>query len=282
MLLEHNFKIIKNIGPSLQGRTSAADLSSGDSDETGSEDESIKFDTIQRASSRRKTMVEKERREKDGVVEKLVEEMVIKSMEKEEVEPSEDSKIEGVGKEPSGVVERVVEQLVSDTIDNSSPAQSADSCKDVKSPPVSNEADKRLTSDSTNPCSEPKILEHDEAARGSSTANETKIDQIEVRENTDTSEGSLEAATVGSITQSKEKSEESVVSESDKITLGQNVTSESKGSDPTEDSPNAGVDKNDASSDVSKAPPSNHNRSNSRGKKGKGERNSPKKKKPNS
>ena len=80
MLLEHNFKIIKNIGPSLQGRTSAADLSSGDSDETGSEDESIKFDTIQRASSRRKTMVEKERREKDGVVEKLVEEMVIKSM----------------------------------------------------------------------------------------------------------------------------------------------------------------------------------------------------------
>ena len=282
MLLEHNFKIIKNIGPSLQGRTSAADVSSGDSDETGSEDESIKFDTIQRASSRRKTMVEKERREKDGVVEKLVEEMLIKSMEKEEEEPSEASKIEGVGKEPSGVVERVVEQLVSDTIDNSSPASAPDSCKDVKSPPVSNEADKRLTSDSTNPCSEPKILEHDEAARGSSTANETKIDQIEVRENTDTSEGSLEAATVGSITQSKEKSEESVVSESDKITLGQNVTSESKGSDPTEDSPNAGVDKIDASSDVLKAPPSNHNRSNSRGKKGKGERNSPKKKKPNS
>jgi len=279
-------KSLPTPGPNMHeeetGRTSAADVSSGDSDETGSEDESIKFDTIQRASSRRKTMVEKERREKDGVVEKLVEEMVIKSMEKEEVEPSEASKIEGVGKEPSGVVERVVEQLVSDTIDNSSPAQSADSCKDVKSPPVSNEADKRLTSDSTNPCSEPKILEHDEAARGSSTANETKIDQTEVRENTDTSEGSLEAATVGSITQSKEKSEESVVSESDKITLDQNVTSESKGSDPTEDSPNAGVEKNDASSDVSKAPPSNHNRSNSRGKKGKGERNSPKKKKPNS
>jgi len=275
-------KSLPTPGPNMHeeetGRTSAADVSSGDSDETGSEDESIKFDTIQRASSRRKTMVEKERREKDGVVEKLVEEMVIKSMEKEEVEPSEASKIEGVGKEPSGVVERVVEQLVSDTIDNSSPASSADSCKDVKSPPVLNEAGKRLTSDSTNPYSEPKIV----AARGSSTANETKIDQTEVRENTDTSEGSLEAATVGSITQSKEKSEESVVSESDKITLDQNVTSESKGSDPTEDSPNAGVEKNDASSDVSKAPPSNHNRSNSRGKKGKGERNSPKKKKPNS
>jgi len=275
-------KSLPTPGPNMHeeetGRTSAADVSSGDSDETGSEDESIKFDTIQRASSRRKTMVEKERREKDGVVEKLVEEMVIKSMEKEEVEPSEASKIEGVGKEPSGVVERVVEQLVSDTIDNSSPAQSADSCKDVRSPPISNEADKRLTSDSTNMCSEPKILEH-EAARESSTTCETKIDQTEVRENAN---DSLEAATVGSITQSEEKSEESVVSESDKITLDQNVTSELKGSDPTEDSPNAGAEKNDASSDVSKAPPSNHNRSNSRGKKGKGERNSPKKKKPNS
>merc|ERR1719187_2842839 len=194
------------------------------------------------------------------------------------MELSEASKIEGAGKEPSGVVERVVEQLVSDTIDNSSPAQSADSCKDVKSPPISNEADKRLTSDSKNMCSEPKILEH-EAARESSTTSETKIDQTEVRENAN---DSLEAVTVGSITQSEEKSEESVVSESDKITLDQKVTSESKGSDPTEDSPNAGVDKNDASSDVSKAPPSNHNRSNSRGKKGKGERNSPKKKKPNS
>jgi len=278
-------KSLPTPGPNMHeeetGRTSAADVSSGDSDETGSEDESIKFDTIQRASSRRKTMVEKERREKDGVVEKLVEEMVIKSMEKEEVEPSEASKIEGVGKEPSGVVERVVEQLVSDTIDNSSPASSADSCKDVKSPPVLNEAGKRLTSDSTNPCSEPKILEH-EAAREISKTSETKIEQAEVSENASVSEGSLEAATVGSNIQSKEKSEESVVSESDKITLDQNVASESKGSDPTEDSPNAGVEKNDASSDVSKAPPSNHNRSNSRGKKGKGERNSPKKKKPNS
>jgi len=268
-------KSLPTPGPNMHeeetGRTSAADVSSGDSDETGSEDESIKFDTIQRASSRRKTMVEKEKREKDGVVEKLVEEMVIKSMEKEEVEPSEALKIEGVGKEPSGVVERVVEQLVSDTIDNSSPAQSADSCKDVRSPPVLNEADKMLTSGFTNPCSEPKILD--------STTSETKIDHTEVRENAN---DSLEAVTVGSITQSEEKSEESVVSESDKITLDQNVTSESKGSDPTEDSPNAGVEKNDASSDVSKAPSSNHNRSNSRGKKGKGERNSPKKKKPNS
>merc|ERR1719193_2057765 len=122
-------------------------------------------------------------KEKDGVVEKLVEEMVIKSMEKEEVEPSEALKIEGVGKEPSGVVERVVEQLVSDTIDNSSPAQSADNCKDVKSPPVSNEADKRLTSNSTNLCSELKTLEHDETARKSSAANETMIDPTEVREN---------------------------------------------------------------------------------------------------
>jgi len=183
-----------------------------------------------------------------------------------------------VGKEPSGVVERVVEQLVSDTIDNSSPAQSADNCKDVRSPPVLNEADKMLTSGSTNPCSEPKILEH-EAARESNTTSETKIDQTEVRENAN---DSLEAVTVGSITQSEEKSEESVVSESDKITLDQKVTSESKSSDPTEDSPNAGEEKNYASSDVSKAPPSNHNRSNSRGKKGKGERNSPKKKKPNS
>merc|ERR1712038_503008 len=110
----------------------------------------------------------------------------------------------------------------------------------------------------------------------------TKIDQAEVSENASVSEGSLEAATVGSITQSEEKSEESVVSESDKVTLDHNVTSESKASDPTVDSPNAGVEKNEASSDVSKAPPSNHNRSNSRGKKGKGERNSPKKKKPNS
>merc|ERR1711953_301943 len=137
-------KSLPTPGPNMHeeetGRTSAADVSSGDSDETGSEDESIKFDTIQRASSRRKTMVQKEKREKDGVVEKLVEEMVIKSMEKEEVEPSEASNIEGVGKQPAGVVERVVEQLVSDTIDNSSPAQSANSCKDVKSPPDSNEA----------------------------------------------------------------------------------------------------------------------------------------------
>jgi len=284
------------------GRTSA-DLSSGDSDETGSEDESIKFDTIQRAG-RRRTMVEKEDKvekqgeekkeekkveekvgekvvkeekvvekkenvpeeKQDGVVEKLLDEMVNKSMEDNSSSLKESSKED----EKAGVVESVVEQLVSDTVDGSSPAHCSDHLagEEVEKSRVSKVEEKLSISDSTKLSYEKSgtSAKHIEAA----TSDSDTVKVVEVIETGETSKGSVEP------TPSNEKSEVLAVKEND---LGnrEEVDSESKG--PTEDPPS---EKNDTASVVSKAPSSNHNRSNSRGKKGKGEKNSPKKKKPNS
>jgi len=293
--------------PNLQedetGRISA-DLSSGDSDETGSEDESIKFDTIQRAG-RRRTMVEKEEakaekkveekegekkveekveekeeREKvvekqeegeeekkqDGVVEKLLDEMVSKSMEEKPSLKEEEN---------SDVVERVVEQLVSDTVDGSSPAQSLDTMMEVKTslfPKVeeklSNSDSSKLNNEKSDTATANHIDGHESVARdGSDTAKE-----VEVEKTGETSKSSVEP------TLSNEKSEDLVVKE-DALTNHVEADSESKINDPTEDKP---CEKSDAASVVLKTPSSNHNRSNSRGKKGKGDKNSPKKKKPNS
>ena len=273
-------------------------MSSGDSDETGSEDESIKFDTIQRAG-RRRTMVEKEeakvekkveekvgdKKEKekvvekqeekeeenkqDGVVEKLLDEMVSKSME-DESSVKESSKEDK--KENAGVVERVVEQLVSDTVDGSSPAQCLDTKEEVKTSLVPKVEEKLSNSDSTKLNIEKSetaanhIDGHDSATRdGSDTAKE-----IEVEKTGETSKGSVEP------TRSNEKSEDLVAKEN-ALTNHVEGDSESKVNDPTEDPP---CEKSDAV--ASKMPSSNHNRSNSRGKKGKGDKNSPKKKKPNS
>merc|ERR1711990_259217 len=101
------------------GRTSA-DLSSGDSDETGSEDESIKFDTIQRAG-RRRTMVEKdeekgEQKKEENVGEKReVENVEEKEMEKVE-ERKEMEKVEKqkkvVKEKQDGVVEKLLDEMV--------------------------------------------------------------------------------------------------------------------------------------------------------------------------
>ena len=179
-------------------------MSSGDSDETGSEDESIKFDTIQRAG-RRRTMVEKEEakvekkvedkvgekketekvvekqeenekeKKQDGVVEKLLDEMVSKSME-------EKSSVKEDEKENAGVVERVVEQLVSDTVDGSSPAQCLDAKEEVKTSLVLKVEEKLSNSDSTKLNNEKSeitanhIHGHDNAARdGSDTAKEVEV-----------------------------------------------------------------------------------------------------------
>jgi len=282
--------------PNLQedetGRISA-DLSSGDSDETGSEDESIKFDTIQRAG-RRRTMVEKEeakvekkveekvgdKKEKekvvekqeekeeenkqDGVVEKLLDEMVSKSM--EEKSPVKED-------ENAGVVERVVEQLVSDTVDGSSPAQCLDTKEEVKTCLVPKVEEKLPNSDSSKLSNEKSDTAtanltdgYDSAARdGSDTAKE-----VEVEKTGETSKGSVEP------TQSNEKSEDLVAKEN-AFTNHVEGDSESKINDPTEATP---CEKSDAV--APKTPSSSHNRSNSRGKKGKGDKNSPKKKKPNS
>jgi len=294
------------------GRTSA-DLSSGDSDDTGSEDESIKFDTIQRAG-RRRTMVEKEeekREEKvevkkvekkveekkeevklgkkqvekveekkqvekveekmqDGVVETLLNEMVSKSME-------DKSSVKESSKEDdnAGVVERVVEQLVSDTVDGSSPAQCLDTTDQLEVEKVNKSLvpkveEKLSNSDSTKLCNEKSdtAANHlDDATRDSDT-----VKEVEVKATGETSKGSVEPS------RSIEKSEDLVVKEND-LTNHVEADSESKINDPTEDTP---CEKSDTTSVVSKTPSTNHNRSNSKGKKGKGDKNSPKKKKPNS
>merc|ERR1711990_904130 len=296
------------------GRTSA-DLSSGDSDETGSEDESIKFDTIQRAG-RRRTMVEKgeekgkekvevkkvekkveekkeevkveekqvekvgekkqvekgEEKKQDGVVEKLLDEMVSKSME-------DKSSVKGSSKEEkkenAGVVERVVEQLVSDTVDGSSPAHCLDTSdqlavEEVNKSLVPKVEEKLSNSDSSKLCnkeSDTAANHKDDATRDSDT-----VKEVEVKASGETSKSSVEP------TRSNEKSEDLVVKE-DALVNHVEADCESKINDPTEDTP---CEKSDTASVVSKTPASNHNRSNSRGKKGKGDKNSPKKKKPNS
>jgi len=298
------------------GRTSA-DLSSGDSDETGSEDESIKFDTIQRAG-RRRTMVEKEEekvdkeeeekpeeknvgekgvekvvvekqeekvvekqkeqvvekqeekvieKKQDGVVEKLLDEMVSKSME-EESSVKESSKED----EKAGVVESVVEQLVSDTVDGSSPALCLDNSghlaeEEVKKSQVLKVDENLPNSDCTKRCTEKSDTAENHKDDASKDSDTVKV--VEVSETGETSKGSVEP------TRSNEKSEDLVAKEN---ALANHVEVDSE-STVKEDSPS---EKSEAASVVSKAPASNHSRSNSRGKKGKGEKNSPKKKKPNS
>merc|ERR1712192_58500 len=110
---------------------------------------------------------------------------------------------------------------------------------------------------------------HDNAARDGV---DIVKEEVKVEKSGETSKGSAEP------TRSNEKSEDLVVKES-VLTNHVEADSESKSNDPTEDTTG---EKNDAASVASKAPSSNHSRSNSRGKKGKGDRNSPKKKKPNS
>ena len=308
----------------FSGRTSA-DLSSGDSDETGSEDESIKFDTIQRAG-RRRTMVEKEEekvdkegekkvdkegeekpnekkvgdkgvekvvvekqeekvvekqkeqvvekqeekvveKKQDGVVEKLLDEMVSKSME-EESSVKESSKED----EKAGVVESVVEQLVSDTVDGSSPALCLDNSghlaeEEVKKSQVLKVDENLPNSDCTKRCTEKSDTAENHKDDASKDSDTVKV--VKVSKTGETSKGSVEP------TRSNEKSEDLVAKEN---ALANHVEVDSE-STVKEDSPS---EKSEAASVVSKAPASNHSRSNSRGKKGKGEKNSPKKKKPNS
>merc|ERR1719458_1555506 len=115
------------------GRTSA-DLSSGDSDETGSEDESIKFDTIQRAG-RRRTMVEKEEQkaDKEGeekpeekkVGEKGVEKVVVEKQEEKVVEKQKEQVVEKqeekvIEKKQDGVVEKLLDEMVSKSMEDES------------------------------------------------------------------------------------------------------------------------------------------------------------------
>merc|ERR1711934_1249067 len=99
------------------GRTSA-DLSSGDSDETGSEDESIKFDTIQRAG-RRRAMVEKEEEKVDKEEEEKPEEKNVgeKGVEKVVVEKQEEKVVE---KKQDGVVEKLLDEMVSKSMEEES------------------------------------------------------------------------------------------------------------------------------------------------------------------
>ena len=262
-------------------------MSSGDSDETGSEDESIKFDTIQRAG-RRKTIVEKEETKekkgveekvegvkvcvpgKDGVVEKLVDEMVSNCMEeKPEEESSKENRKDFDEKENAGVVESVVEQLVSDTVDGSNPALLT-SDQDAKESPGPSVELKLSRSDSTKSCKQKSDAPANQTDDGVVSGGHT-VKEVEVEKPGETSESSTEPALL-----SNKKSEDVVEPE---VALANHVetASESKPSD----APGVAVEKNDSASSVSKTP-SNHNRSNSRGKKGKGDKNSPKKKKPNS
>merc|ERR1712181_49182 len=213
-------------------------------------------------------------KEQDGVVEKLLDEMVSKSMEEKENEKSSVKEDEN-----AGVVERVVEQLVSDTVDGSSPAQSSDTShhpkkEEAKTSLASKVEDKVTNSDSTklsNEKSDTAAANHiDEHAV--KDGGETVKKEVAVGKFGETSKGSVEP------TRSNEKSEDLVAKENP-LANHVEADSESKSNDPTEDTTG---EKNDVASVPLKAPSSNHSRSNSRGKKGKGDRNSPKKKKPNS
>lgn len=199
----------------------------------------------------------------DGVVEKLLDEMVNKSMESSKED------------DETGVVESVVEQLVSDTVDGSSPNQCLDSPdhlakEKVQKSQVLKEGENPSVSDSSELRNEIRSIAEnpiDDASQDSDTMKEPEVNLTG-----ETCKSSVEST--GSI----EKSEDSVNKE--KVLANHvEVDSESKVDDPTEDSPS---EKSETASAVSKAPSSNHNRSNSRGKKGKGDKNSPKKKKPNS
>merc|ERR1719209_980638 len=199
----------------------------------------------------------------NGVVEKLLDEMVNKSMESSKED------------DETGVVESVVEQLVSDTVDGSSPNQCLDNPdhlakEKVQKSQALKEGENPSVSDSSELCNEKKSIAEnpiDDASRDSDTVKEPEANQTGER-----CQGSVEPA-------GSNKKSEDLVDKEKALANHVAVDSESKVDDPTEDSPS---EKSETASAVSKAPSSNHNRSNSRGKKGKGDKNSPKKKKPNS
>merc|ERR1712218_354714 len=127
---------------------------------------------------------------------------------------------------------------------------------------VLKEGEKPSISDSSELCTEKKgIAENpiDDASR------DDTVKEPEVNQTGETCKGSVEPT--GSI-----KKSEDLLDKEKALVNHVEVDSESKVNDPTEDSSSV---KSETASAVSKAS-SNHNRSNSRGKKGKGDKNSPK------
>merc|ERR1719430_525360 len=214
---------------------------------------------MEKVEKQKKVVKEKQ----DGVVEKLLDEMVNKSMESSRED------------DETGVVESVVEQLVSDTVDGSSSNHCLENPdhlakEEVQKSQVLKEGEKPSISDSSELCTEKKgIAENpiDDASRDNDTVKEPEVNQTG-----ETCKGSVEPT--GSI-----KKSEDLLDKEKALANHVEVDSESKVNDSTEDSPS---EKSETASAASKASSSNHNRSNSRGKKGKGDKNSPKKKKPNS
>jgi len=259
------------------GRVSA-ELSSGDSDETGSEDESVKFDTIQRAG-RRRTVIPKEKEEED-----------------KNTEPSDgrlEGKIEGeeevlsVGHEVTeenkstmdSVVAGLVRQLVSDTVDSS---------HNVKTNTTITESsvNKKVTGKNTEELTAVENTTNEVSTVGNTTPPvENTISEKPVAESDDklvtksddkpTIESDVRLKVEADNNKPKTESKDSSAEKSD------NKSDESTSSVDKSDSdlPNTELAQTKAAPADTSKPTQSHTRSNSRGKKANTNKNSPKKKK---
>jgi len=287
------------------GRKSA-ELSSGDSDETGSEDESVKYDTIQRAG-RRRTVIPKEEIDNFKALDDKVEADNVKVEEvfSSEVEVKKDETMDSV-------VAGLVHQLVSDTVEESSPATSVEESSPAtsvlesspatsvvenspatsvgeNSPATSVGESSQATSvgeisqaTSVGKSSKATRVEEVESERnGSGNITENAItkkliaDEDKLIDNSDKSSTKSDKPNVESDSHTKSESDESKQS-SDTPLLSDNLTSDNSGTDLS----TLELAQTKTSADTSINP--SHVRSNSKGKNKKPDKISPKKKKNNS
>jgi len=263
------------------GRVSA-ELSSGDSDETGSEDESVKFDTIQRAG-RRRTVIPKEKEEEDtntepseGRLEGNLEGKEVLSVEHEVTEENKATM--------DSVVAGLVRQLVSDTVDSSDnvktttnsessiPKEATEKNADELTE-VGNTSDELNTVGNTPPAentiSEKPVAKSDDKLVTKSDDKSTIESDVRLK---------VEADNNKPKTESKDSSAEKSDNKSDvscKATTSDSTSSVDKSDS---DLSNTELAQTKAPADTSK-PTQSHTRSNSRGKKANTNKNSPKKKK---
>lgn len=253
------------------GRISA-ELSSGDSDETGSEDESVKFDTIQRAG-RRRTVIPREEKEKEKEENNITTSDVrVEVMQEGEVLSAGQIRQENEATMDS-VVAGLVRQLVSDTVETSSPASivsrevAKEPAEELKVVGNTTKELKVVGNTAENTISEKPIAESDKLiAKSDKPIIESDI-HLEVEPD-----------------KPKTESKDSAVEKSDQKTdlSYKPTTSDSAAVDKSDsDLSTTELAQTKAPADTSK-PTQSHSRSNSKGKKANTNKNSPKKKKNNS
>lgn len=250
------------------GRVSA-ELSSGDSDETGSEDESVKFDTIQRAG-RRRTVIPKEKEEEDKTTEPSDGRLEGKIEPGEEVLSVEHEVTEENKATMDSVVAGLVRQLVSDTVDSSDNVKITTNTESNVSKETADELNTvGNTPLAENTISEKLVAKSDDKLVTKSDDKPTIESDVRLK---------VEADNNKPKTESKDSSAEKSDNKSDvscKATASDSTSSVDKSDS---DLPNTELAQTKAPADTSK-PTQSHTRSNSRGKKANTNKNSPKKKK---